>query len=220
MLREWGQIRHWTGGNRDGAMARWSSMLDLVLDARPTTKGRVPALPLDRFHLAAQVAKLAAEAGMTDLSLKAVREALKGGPPVSATTLDPVGAPALRAVSRAGLPVVVTPSGAGSPSDPADPTTTEVSTRLVELLASWGRRKVSPAAIYEVLRDVVIPPARPNEIFLYGEIGRSLVKQALEAGKLDELRDLVDQRMSRPTARLAARQLSVRILQAQAKKSQ
>ncbi len=88
MLREWGQIAL-DRGDRATAERRWTEMLDQAL-ARPAAsvkdkekdQGATAAVTLDRFELAAQLAKLAAGHEMTALSLRAVRQPLAGGPPV------------------------------------------------------------------------------------------------------------------------------------------
>src|SRR5258707_3990055 len=48
----------------------------------PRPRDGVPVLTLERFEQAMQVARLAADHGMHSLSARAVRESLKGGPPV------------------------------------------------------------------------------------------------------------------------------------------
>ena len=89
MLREWGQV-DLDLGDREQAETRWSELLEVVL-ARPEPKkpagkdGRTepaPATPRDDFDKAILLARMAAERGLTPLSIKAVREAFRGGSPV------------------------------------------------------------------------------------------------------------------------------------------
>ena len=70
-------------GDRAGAEARWSAMIEPIL-ARPARPANfVPVLTLSRFVQAMQVAILAGENGMNDLSLRTLCDALKGGRPWS-----------------------------------------------------------------------------------------------------------------------------------------
>src|SRR5205807_442643 len=140
MIREQGDVA-WTRGDRAGAEAAWTRMLETVIEppdrkprkpkpaaspspaARPaaasgpsraTSMGprpnrssgtgsqpakaaskkanaaappdsNLPILTLDRFEQAMQVARLAAERELPELNYRAVREALRAGPPVVPT---------------------------------------------------------------------------------------------------------------------------------------
>jgi hypothetical protein len=108
-----------------------------------------------------------------------------------------------------------------------------VESKLIELDALWAKSKGAPETVYELLRDVVLPPARPSEIFLYnpattvparaaaadaphrpGEVARLLAHRAKLAGRLDDLRDKVGARKDYPAARDAARRLLAAIEEA------
>jgi tetratricopeptide (TPR) repeat protein len=232
MLRELGQ-RALDRGDRPGAEARFASLLALVQQdalaqgpsapptrptpaGRPTppgTRGRMPVLMVGKFRQAAEFAALASGAGMADLSFKAIRDALRGGPPILPATMSATAMP-VRVV--AGAPVDMLP----------DPAIVLVESKLIELDALWAKGKVPPEVAYEVLRDVVLPPARPSEIFLYdpattlparpsaaddsprpGELASLLARRARLAGRLDDLRGKVAERKDSPAARDAARQL-------------
>ena len=228
MLRDWG-LRALDQGDRKLAEGRWIALLDLVLAnatapaspraPAPAARARTPVLTLDRFEQAAGLARLAAEHGMNDLSTRAVRESLKGGPPVVP------------------VPLSTTPTVANRPRD-AEPSpdlaTLRVEASLVEVDALWARRGLPPSAAYETLRDVVLPASRPLEILLYNgpperparpspaaaarptptptparasEVGRLLARRAVAAGRADDLRKRIADRQAQPTARAPAKAL-------------
>ncbi len=216
MLRELGG-NALARGDRKLAEEKWATLLELVLD-RAKPGGSAASLTPERFEQAAALARLAAENGMDDLSMRAVRESLKGGPPVASVAMMPA-----RAASRAGLGVAVeTPEQ-------------KVWVKLVELNVLWTRNKVAPAAIYETLCEVLMPSARPKEIFLYArpssrvirndpniapfqdpsltrDAARLLAEAAVSAGKVDDLRARINKR--RPTsltAQNAAKDLDAEI---------
>ena len=180
-----------------------------------TAKGRprasVPVLTIDRFEQAMQVAALAAKNGLHELSLRAVREALKGGPPVSATA-DPN--PVRSRVVTVG-PMT---------NEPADPITPKVVERLTELDSLWRSQNTPASIVYEVLRDVVLPGARPNEVFVYApalrnlaqpnrpqNVGALLAQWAIRAGKADALRAAIDARKKNPQCEIPTAVLSVQL---------
>ena len=234
MLREWGQQAE-DRGDRTTAESRWAAMLDLVSvgrrgppEARTSTaagtgrrgpgRGRAaagdgtPAVTPERFEQAAEIARLAANHGRFELSLRAVREVLRGGPPV-------VVVPLASGANRAALAA----TNARSHSRPS-PEASALA-RLAELEGLWRDGKVSPALVYETLRDVVLPPARPADLFLYAAplaaVDRApaavrsipprprsaaalLAHWAVAAGRSDELRDRIAQRQTQPAAELNA----------------
>jgi tetratricopeptide (TPR) repeat protein len=226
MLRERG-LKAIERGDRKGAETRWESLLALILEdrlAQPTpsptrpARVRVPAVTVDRFRQAAEFSRLAASHGMADLSLRAIREPLKGGPPVLPTSL--VGTNTAAAVRSLATIAESAP----------DPTLALVETMLVEIDALWIANKVAPEAAYETLRDVVLPPSRPTEIFLYDPtlnrlgrpsttagtvpqagkssvIARILARRAVLAGKVEDLRQRGAARQGSPAAGVAARLL-------------
>ena len=229
MLREQG-LRSLDRGDRKGAEATWSSLLDRILEDdlapaapaadAPKARLRVPPASVARFRQAAELAGLAAEHGLAELSLRAVRDPLKGGPPVVPAALNsaPAGA-AQRAATVAA-------------DAPPDPTALLVEAKLVELDALWARAQVPPEAAYETLRDVVLPPARPAEVFLFdpasarvapgsaagakaGEVARLLARRAVAAGRADDLRRRLEARQPSPAAKAAARRLLAAIEEAE-----
>jgi tetratricopeptide (TPR) repeat protein len=176
----------------------------------PARLGNVPILTLDRFDQAMQVARLAADKGLTGLSVRALREALKGGPPVVVAT--PQDARRAR-VMRAGV----------NPDEPPDEVTPRVIAQLVELEGTWQRRKAPAGQVYEALRDVAMPDGRPAEIFLYAQsldnatlsrprsLGAMLAVWAVRAGKADDLRQKIESRRGQPMAEFPATVLAAQL---------
>ena len=216
-------------GDRATAESLLGSPLDAVLDlpsapsdvrrpAAPQARDRVPVLPIERFRQAAGLARLAAEDEMGDLSLRAVRRSLRGGPPALPLTVSTT------AVAR----VVARASPDAAPSDPA---AREVETALVELDALWQRNKASPSAMYETLRDIALPAARPSEIFLYRSsaggadssdasrpgVAQLLVRAAVTAAQADDLRKRLAERQTEPAASCVGQTLLNLLVEAEKK---
>ncbi len=176
----------------------------------PARLANVPILTLDRFDQAMQVAKLAADKGLTGLSVRALREALKGGPPVVVAT--PQDGRRMRVV-RAGV----------NPDEPPDEVTPRVIAQLVELEGAWQRRKAPAGQVYEALRDVAMPEGRPAEIFLYAQsldhatlsrprsLGAMLAAWAVRAGAADDLRRKIETRRGQPMAEFPATILTAQL---------
>ena len=184
--------------------------------ARPGAAGtgprsNLPILTLDRFEQAMQIARLAAAHDMPELSIRAVREASRAGPPVVPTNTTT----ALRRVVRSGAVV------AEGPVDQASP---RVISHLMELERLWEAHHVSADLVYGALRDAVLPPARPTEIFLYAQpvSGVALRRPqsagalcwtawAIKAGKVPDLKSAIAARQKQPLAELQAMVLSGQI---------
>jgi tetratricopeptide (TPR) repeat protein len=197
MLRERGQLAL-DRGDRDGAERAWSDLLRRVLTPRgqPATSAGsgVPVATPDRFNQAARVARLAARHGFDDLSLRAIREALRGGPPVQ---------PLANTSNRRPLPASTAPQPSAA---------NEVAARVLDLEALWHRPDAPAGRIYEALREVVLPDARPEEAFLYprplapgdatrpSSVGALLVAWAGRAGRADDLRQRAEARRSKAMA--------------------
>ncbi len=94
----------------------------------------MPILTLERFEQVMQIARLAAEHNIPELSLRAAREALKAGPPV---------VPANPNENRR----VIRMAGAAeeTPVDHAGP---KVVASLIELERLWQKHNVSDESIY------------------------------------------------------------------------
>ena len=80
---------------------------------------------------------------------------LAAGPPVIPIALDP------NARSRINM------MGGRRGGDGENAAERQVEKRLTELDALWKARQAPPASVYQTLRAVVLPDARPAEVFLY-----------------------------------------------------
>ncbi|MFO0953373.1 MAG: DUF1583 domain-containing protein [Isosphaeraceae bacterium] len=154
----------------------------------------VPVQTVERFDQAMQIARLAAQNGLHALSLRAVRESLRGGPPIQVSA----SSNSLRTrivISRPGM------------TEPADAITPRVVDQLAELDALWLKHQAPARDVYETLRAVVLPEARPTEIFPYAPAlasspGRKplsgsafLAAWASRAGQADDLRKALASRV-------------------------
>ena len=160
--------------------------------AAAAPRSNLPILTLDRFEQAMQIARLAAEHDLPELSLRAVHESLRAGPPV--VPANPNETPA----SDPSRPACSTRDRSTRPSP-------RVVANLVELERLWQKHHFADAAVYQALRDAVLPPGRPTEVFLYAtplsqnalrhpqSVGMILATWAVRAGKVDDLKQaLVD----------------------------
>ena len=216
MLREWGQIAL-AAQDKNLAEVRWSEMVVLVLPpaAKSKTASRALAVPtLAQFNQAADIAKLAGGEGLSELSLRTVREALKAGTPVNVTpTAGGFGLPGMGGPTR-----TVRVGGGGRPGQTEPPGVAQVEGRLAELVQLWNRQAVSPADQYETLAAVVFPEGRPAEIFLYPRstaadpgsgpsVGKLLASTAVKAGRVDDLLQRIAAREKLPLAKPMAQTL-------------
>ncbi len=182
----------------------------------PAARGRgpgVPATTLDQFQKSVQIAKLAAENDMHALSLRAVREALRGGTPIQVMPED--GRMYGRYVR---YPGGVAMMEGGENTEVAQ----QVEDRLLDLDQVWTRRKFPADQVYETLVQVMIPESRPAEIFLYQRplawgvqqprsLGKLLTQWTVKAGKQDDLKKRVAARQALPLAELPGRVLLVQL---------
>ena len=239
MLREWGQVEL-DLGDLERADRRWSDLLDLVL-ARPEPKkepskdGRpdvAPATPRENFDKAIILARMAADRGLTTLSIRAVREAFRGGSPVGAQ----LGIDASNVMIGGGsqqqtftttryVGGIIRRRAANNANEDAstEAATGPIEARLAELEALWARDGVPPRAIYEVLRDVVLPVGRPSDVDLYPlglglatarqprSLADSLASRAVLVGAVDELKQVVSGRHGSPISELSRLVLLARV---------
>ncbi|HVC99333.1 MAG TPA: DUF1583 domain-containing protein, partial [Pirellulales bacterium] len=164
-------------------------------------------MTLEQFGRAAEIAKLAAEHELHELSLRAVREALRPGPPAAASG---------GAFGRSTVGVVRRVVRPGQPSDESM-AIVQVEARLAELDALWRRHGAPAESVYETLAEVVLPEARPAEILIYPQpiqgideprsVGRLLARWAVDADSADDLKQRIEARQEQPLAQLPARVL-------------
>jgi hypothetical protein len=221
MLREWGQIEL-AAQDKESADARWSAMVALVLPPAGKSKAdsRTLSVPtLAQFNHAADVAKLAGENGMSELSLRTVRESLKAGPPINVTpTAGGFGmAPGMGGAPGGAVSTRSVRVGTQTRQNDMSPVITQVENRLSDLVRVWTSKDVPLADQYETLAAVVFPYGRPAEVFLYptaakaagnsASIGKLLVTIAVKAGRIDDLAARIAAREKQPLSQPAAQEL-------------
>ena len=134
---------------------------------------------------------------MSSLSQKAVTESLKGGFPVA----DPVAA-APDASTSGGI---IRSLSSSSNTTSVDPIEREVVRSLRGIVQLWISRDYPDEDVYQVLRSLVLPVNRPDEIRMYvmasniveadmNSLAEPLVMAAKKSNRLDELLEAVDQR--------------------------
>ncbi|REK10952.1 MAG: DUF1583 domain-containing protein [Planctomycetota bacterium] len=124
---------------------------------------RKPADPADASHAercvaAIDLAVVAAESGIVDVSMEAMRRATQKGPPVA--NLELGGLLGKKPV-QSGNP--------GNQPTPTESAQSKLASRLQKLHAAWKKHEVDPVAAYEAFKLLVFPPQRPSEAFVYGE---------------------------------------------------
>ncbi|HET6879876.1 MAG TPA: DUF1583 domain-containing protein, partial [Pirellulales bacterium] len=115
-----------------------------------------PPITLAQFEQAAQIASLAAEREMYELSQRAIRRALANGPPIDVQMMSALGRPKPRTRIRAGTATAASP-------------TANIEAQVVQTLDMLVQRwqKAPPEEVYQTLLGIVMPEGRPQEIFLY-----------------------------------------------------
>ena len=171
---------------------------------------RTPATTVERCKQALEVARLATEHDMHELSLRAVRGALAGGPPLQPLSIQTGRLPSSRSSSSA-------------QDTQYQQIIEHVEQSLHALDELWQEKEFSPEAVYETLVQVVLPESRQAEVFLYPRpfvsegsrtwsaedfqprsVGRLLVSWARRADKAEDLRQRILKRGEQPNAKLAA----------------
>ncbi len=149
---------------------------------------------LEQATQALELAELAARRGMTDLSIRAVRESLGDGRPIDIA--EATGN--LATVASTGT-VFIQSSGSSSGSSNITQIEQQIADRLLQLNTAWVEQNADANVVYEALVDVVLPESRSGQVFLYRRpltqreaetpqsAGRLLVAWAARAKRLDEL---------------------------------
>ena len=203
-------------GHATRALSRWELMIAPALigqlnflpapaarSATPVAKGGTGGVTLPQFEQAAQIAKLAADNGLTELALTALTKALHGGPPLEA----------MQEVSPNN------PFGQAQQVNNNSQATIRVQLLLAQLESTLRQKGVNDDTIYALLRGTVFPESRPLEAFLYAQplasstgnqpqsIGALLVCAAVKANKTEDIKTLCDSRLKQPLGDLAGRVL-------------
>lgn len=176
----------------------------------------------NRSLAALDLAILAAESGLPDVSFEAVKRAVGNGPPVAAVQLGGILSGG-QAGSRG--------YGSSRPSVEANAQTLTAA-RLIKVNQAWEENGISPDECYAVWKEIVFPAGRPSEGFAYStkqnnnsysyslsltmkepeaiECGaRVLVDWAVKAGKLGDLKAVMSQRASMPPAQATIQLLNI-----------
>ena len=233
MLREWGQSAL-DRGDRAVAERRWGELLEFLLPSRmpgPAAANPAravakaarrpggPSTPLDRFNEALTLSRMAADRGLTGLSLRVAREAFRAGAPAGAR--DGLSAPGTQnaqfittnvrtagGIVRRRQVVVADQATAATPQG-------QTGDRLAELASTWDRQGAAAVEVYEILRDAVLPPTQPGEVDLYPapiradtirhprSLGGALADRAARVGRVEEVRGLASAARANPVAELS-----------------
>lgn len=163
------------------------------------TKGRAVTFP--QFQRAAQIAMLAAENGLNDLSIRAIAESLHAGPPLEAMQEMQQG----------------NPFGGTAQVNDQSQSIIQVQTQLAAVEQLWRRKGVGDDRVYAALRGCMLPDPRPLEVFLYPQplsnsrtqapqsIGALVVRAAVKAKQTDDLKKRLESRLGQPLGELPAR---------------
>jgi tetratricopeptide (TPR) repeat protein len=182
----------------------------------------------DQFKRAYEIALLASDKQMPELSLRTMRDSVRGGPPVAANeNRRNFGGGPLMSKMINGTQYYVQGDGSRRVS---------VDQALLALIPKWRAQNVPPEKIYEVIVAAVLPDARPAEVFLYPPtqnygiiyaispggyltqatdvtddsiedrgLGKALIQVAIDAGKVADLRARLESRASQPLGELPAK---------------
>ena len=168
----------------------------------------VPPLTISQFRSAIELAHVANENAMPELSQRAVMESLRGGLPVPDADF-----------SNPNVPRGVTFNQRNGDSG-VNKIESEVAASLLGILSHWNDSDQYPAnEIYDLLAPLVFPASRPAEIMLYANsseirnartpsLGATLVTWAAAADRLDELGKLIDSRVAKSGSKNVTANLS------------
>ena len=166
----------------------------------------------ERCVAAVDLAVLAAESGIMDVSMEAMHRACKKGPPVASIELSGILSPGARQ-----------PRNRQNQHQEQENAQVELAKRLQRLQAAWIKYEADPQQAYDAWKGLIFPPSRPNEAFSYStevfsdrimRYGSTsldveepdlikngaaiLIDWARQAEQLDDLRSLLEERKSHP----------------------
>ena len=177
----------------------------LATQAPPAPASKTNVLTLEQFEKAVQIAKMAAENGLKDLSIRAMTVALQAGPPVES-------------IQSIDLSQPFTGAQRGNENDLSH-LTMKIEEQLTTIERLWKQKGISDENIYNLLKTAVLPDRRPFEVFLYPRplnlnpnqppqsVGSLLVKAAISVNKVDEIREMIEPRLKQPLGELSGRVL-------------
>ncbi|AMV19156.1 DUF1583 domain-containing protein [Planctomyces sp. SH-PL14] len=183
------------------------------------TTALIPPLTLSQFRVAMNAAQLAADSGLPEIALRAIRDSLAGGLPV------PDVSPATSRTRGAAGFAVSAPAllGSGNPSGSLEsPEILQaVGTSLSRLSQTWRQKKYPPQAMYDTLFKIVFPAHRPGDILLYEQslndwtqpqnLGIELARWARDAKTVEPLREAIAARQSGTSGVVPAAVLEVAV---------
>lgn len=149
---------------------------------------------IEEVHQALDIAEMAATNGLTDLSKSALRRALQAGPPTVSTATPPP------TIQQYGARIDTTRP---APTPPIAAILERIPGTIRKLTVLW-QPHLDATQIYAALKPVVLPPQRPDEIFLYvsppafdandssrvprvDSVAVELINWAKASGRIDEL---------------------------------
>ncbi|MBD3672330.1 MAG: DUF1583 domain-containing protein [Planctomycetaceae bacterium] len=184
--------------------------------APPSPQRGIPPLTISQFRVTIEIARVAAENNMPELSRKAIRESIIGGLPVS----DPDAAQSSSSMSGfAPVSGSLTQSGSTLQNSAFE---TEVARSLTRVLNLWNSSSYPPAQVYELLVPIVFPEHRREEIMIYADssqllqeriesLGAVLANWAHQSDNQEDLRSRIAQRSTLPSSRIAGNVLLVQL---------
>ncbi|MBL8848662.1 MAG: DUF1583 domain-containing protein, partial [Planctomycetaceae bacterium] len=210
---------HFTSPTSTQFVALYDDAADAVADDAGATDGPefIPPLTMPQFGVTMAIAREAAKRKLPALSLRAVREALLGGPPVPVNEGNASGGSGVTYVTSSGGGITMLQQGDnGEGADGA------VSSSLQSVMSLWDPQVYPASDVYDVLAPLVFPPNRPGEILLYEDssgvddlrvssLGATFLEWAQRADRLDEVRQSITERRDSGLAKLAALVLDARI---------
>ena len=178
--------------------------------APAASKEKLAVVTLAQFEQLSQLAKLAAENGLEDLSFEAMGRALQSGPPIEALLA---------------IDINQNVSSRNNEDHQPSPIAAKVNERLTTIERVWRKKGVSDESIYNILERAVVPEARPFEVFLHPHsltdtnqngqlqtalqtpqsVGALLATATVKAGKVDKLKQLVEPRLKQPLGEVSSR---------------
>lgn len=181
------------------AVSVWSA------EARP--------LPVADLRDALAVSKLAAQNKLPELSFRAARSALAGGPPIMTLQFQPGQLSAFQSRS--------------SEEETYQQYVNEVEGALTEISGLWGSHNFPAEEAYAALASIVFPEGRSEEVFLYsrsavgqsstvarassGSVAALLVDWAKRADRLEDLERRSRERAEHPRAKIEAQLLLIQL---------
>lgn len=186
----------------------------ISIDAAPDDPVRTAPVTIDRARQALDLSKLAANNGMQNLSLRAVRESLSGGPPI-------------QPIAIGANPGFISPQTGSNTQH--QQFIDDVQKRVRALSVIWSEKNFEAAKVFDALRPAVLPDGRADEVFLYvhsiapssrnqqakispiHSVADILIEWAVRADRVPELNEILIARAEKPRSRFPAAVLRVKV---------